>query len=111
MTWLTSWLQHGCRRLYHVLGRNIEHAEVFEPDAYRSNRCRIQAEGLGSMQGQCIELPKIRPCQKKETVPRNLCNSNGYAKASKEIRKLLGRERRSTSRLGENNNDLRKEAK
>ena len=48
---------------------------------------------------------------KKETVPRNLCNSNGYAKASKEIRKLLGRERRSTSRLGENNNDLRKEAK
>ena len=66
VTWLTSWLQHGCRRLYHVLGRNIEHAEVFEPDAYRSNRCRIQAEGLGSMQGRCIELPKFRPCQKKE---------------------------------------------
>lgn len=61
--------------------------------------------------GNALSYQKSVHVKKKETVPRNLCNSNGYAKASKEIRKLLGRERRSTSRLGENNNDLRKEAK
>ena len=45
------WLQHKHRRLYDGLGGNIEHAEVFESDAYHSNRRKIiQAEGLGTMQ-------------------------------------------------------------
>ena len=56
------WLQHKRRRLYDVLGKNIEYAEVFESDAYHSDRRRIQAAELGMMQRQCIERQRFRSC-------------------------------------------------